>query len=49
MERLGVRVTEDGNTVIDDRAKKIHCATGWKDLAAFEDLLVERILGKNKA
>jgi len=49
MERLGFRVTEDGNTVIDDRAKKIHCATGWKDLAAFEDLLVERILGKNKA
>jgi len=49
MEHLGIRVTDEGNTVIDGQAKKIHCATGWKDLDAFEDLLLERILGKNKA
>jgi hypothetical protein len=48
MEQLGIRVTDDGNTVIDDHAKKIHCAIGWKDLAAFEDLLVERLLGNVK-
>ena len=42
MEDLGVRVTDDGYTVVDECAKVVHCATGWKDLAAFEDLLVER-------
>jgi inosine-uridine nucleoside N-ribohydrolase len=44
MEELGVRITDDGYTVIDDHARKIHCATGWKDLAAFEDLLVKRVI-----
>jgi hypothetical protein len=43
MEDLGVRVTDDGYTVIDESAKRIHCATDWKDLAAFEDLLVKRL------
>jgi len=43
MENLGVRVTDDGYTRIDDKAKIINCATGWKDLAAFEDFLVERL------
>jgi inosine-uridine nucleoside N-ribohydrolase len=45
MEKLGIRITDDGETVIDDQAKKIHCATHWKDLAAFEDLLVKRVIG----
>jgi len=43
MEKLGIRVTDDGYTVIDDKAKVINCATEWKDLGAFEDLLVERL------
>jgi hypothetical protein len=43
MEDLGVRVTDDGYTVIDEDAKRIHCATAWKDLTAFEDLLVKRL------
>lgn len=43
MEDLGVRVTDDGYTVIDEDAKRIHCATDWKDLAAFEDFLVKRL------
>lgn len=45
MEDLGVRVTDDGFTVIDDRARTVRCATGWRDMAAFEDLLVQRISG----
>jgi hypothetical protein len=43
MERLGIRVTDDGYTVIDDKAKVINCATEWKDLGAFEDYLVRRL------
>lgn len=43
MEKLGIRVTDDGYTVIDDNAKQINCATEWKDLPAFEDLLVQRL------
>jgi hypothetical protein len=43
MEELGIRVTDDGYTVIDEDTKVVHCATGWKDLAAFEDLLVRRL------
>jgi inosine-uridine nucleoside N-ribohydrolase len=45
MERLGIRVTDDGLTVMDDRAKKMEVATEWKDLDAFRDLLVNRLCG----
>jgi len=44
-EKLGVRVTNDGYTITDDKAKMINCATEWKDLSAFESLLVERLTG----
>lgn len=43
METLGVSVTDEGYTVLDNEAKRIHCATSWKDMAAFEDLLVSRL------
>jgi len=43
MEELGIRVTDDGYTVVDDNAKMINCATDWKDLPAFEDFLVRRL------
>jgi len=43
MEQLGLRVTDDGHTVIDEKAKRINCAMAWKNLAAFEDLLVQRL------
>ena len=46
MEKIGLRVTDDGRTVIDPNAKKINVATSWKDLVAFEDFLVERLAGK---
>jgi len=45
MEDLGIRVTDDGFTIQDPKAKTIRCATEWKDLAAFEDLLVQRLAG----
>jgi len=44
MEKLGIKVTDDGHTKIDKNAKVINCATEWKDLGAFEDLLVERLI-----
>ena len=45
IENLGIRVTDDGMTVIDPTARAIRVATKWKDLAAFEDLLVQRLTG----
>ena len=43
MEKLGIKVTDDGYTRIDENAKVIDCATKWKDLGAFEDFLVKRL------
>ncbi|MFC1714154.1 nucleoside hydrolase [Candidatus Poribacteria bacterium] len=43
MEKLGIRVTDDGYTVIDENAKSINCAMEWGDLGAFEDFLVKRL------
>lgn len=43
MERLGIRVNDDGFTLEDPAAKQMNVATTWKDLAAFEDLLVQRV------
>ncbi len=45
MQGLGIRVTDDDYTVIDDNAKTINCAMDWRDLQAFEDLLVQRLTG----
>ena len=46
MEKLGIRVTDDGLTVIDETAKKMAVATAWKDLDRFEDFLVDRLTGE---
>ena len=43
MEKLPIIVTDDGHTKIDKNGKEINCATEWKDLGAFEDLLVYRL------
>ncbi len=43
MERLPIRVTDDGFTRIDEGAKKIDCAVKWKDLDAYESWLVDRL------
>ena len=45
MEDLGIRVTDDGFTIQDPKARTIRCATEWKDMGAFEDLLVQRLVG----
>jgi hypothetical protein len=46
MQKLGVHVTDDGYTLIDNGAKAVNCAVEWKNLSAFEDLLVERLTGE---
>lgn len=43
MEEVPLRVTDDGYTRIDRKARMARCAVQWKDLGAFEDLLVERV------
>ena len=45
VESLGLTVTDDGYTRMDDSAKPIRCATAWRDLPAFEALLAERLAG----
>ena len=45
MERLGIRVTNDGFTVIDDQARHMNVATEWKNLDGFRDLLANRLCG----
>lgn len=45
MEELGIRVDDKGFTRIDPNAKQMMVATSWKDMGAFEDLLVRRITG----
>ncbi len=45
IEKLRIRVTDDGFTVIDPKAKVMKVATAWKDMGAFEDLLVKRLTG----
>ncbi len=46
MERLGIRITDDGFTVIDSKGKQMNCATAWKNLPGFRDFLVKRLTGK---
>jgi inosine-uridine nucleoside N-ribohydrolase len=45
IETLPIRVTDEGMTVVDRSAKPIRVATEWKDLAAFENWLVDRLTG----
>ena len=44
-EKLGVRVNDQGMTVIDEAAPALAWATEWKNLDGFEELLVERLTG----
>lgn len=45
MEQLGIRVTNEGLTVIDPQAKQINVAAEWKSLDGFRGLLVSRLAG----
>jgi inosine-uridine nucleoside N-ribohydrolase len=46
MEDLPVKITDDGYTRIEAGARATHCATDWKNMNGFEDLLVERLTKK---
>jgi inosine-uridine nucleoside N-ribohydrolase len=46
MEKLGIRVTDKGFTVIDSQAKQVTVATSWKDLGGYQEWIVERLTGK---
>jgi inosine-uridine nucleoside N-ribohydrolase len=46
MEKLHLRVTNDGMTVIDPNAREVNVATQWQDLGAYEDFLVQRLTGQ---
>ncbi len=46
MEKLRLRVTNDGITVIDPNAREVNVATKWNDLGAYEDFLVDRLASK---
>ena len=43
MQRMGVRVRNDGFTVADAKAPELNSALEWKDLKGLEDLLVKRL------
>jgi inosine-uridine nucleoside N-ribohydrolase len=43
MEKLGIRVNDEGFTLEDPAARHMNVATTWKNLPAFEDLLVLRL------
>lgn len=49
MENLGIRVTDDGSTRVDESAKKIDAAIAWKNLDGFRDLLTRRLGGLRPA
>ena len=42
-EELPIAVTPDGKTLIEPAGESVRCATGWRDQAAFLDLLTERL------
>ena len=43
MERLPIRITDDGFTRVENGAKMVNCAVKWKDLDGYESWLVERL------
>lgn len=43
MEKLRLRVTDEGMTVIDPGAREVNVASGWRDLDAYENFLVGRL------
>jgi len=46
MERMGVRISDDGFTVPDPAALPFSVAIDWKSLPAFEKFLTRRLLGE---
>lgn len=42
-ENLGLSISDEGYTLIDDQGDKVKCATTWRSLAAFEDFVISRL------
>jgi len=43
IEELKIEVTDRGLTQISERGTLIRCATSWKDIQSFKELLVNRL------
>ncbi|MEM8533787.1 MAG: nucleoside hydrolase [Chloroflexota bacterium] len=43
VEELGVRITDDGYTILDDEGRPTQIAIDWNDLDSFENALVQRL------
>ena len=43
IEKLKIEITDSGLTQINERGSLVRCATSWKDLQAFKNLLVNRL------
>jgi len=43
-KQMGIRITDDGFTVPDPAAPKMHVAVDWMNLEAYHDFLVARLL-----
>ncbi len=46
MEPLGIHISDQGETLVDPTAKRVRCATRWKDLPRFKEFLVNRLIKK---
>lgn len=44
IENLKIEVTKKGLTKITEKGNNIRCATSWKDLKSFKDLIVNRLV-----
>ena len=44
IEELKIEITDRGSTQISERGNLIRCATSWKDVQAFKNLLVDRLI-----
>jgi inosine-uridine nucleoside N-ribohydrolase len=44
IEELKIEVTDDGFTQISNKGNLIRCATSWKNLQLFKELLVDRLI-----
>ncbi|MFO7870170.1 MAG: nucleoside hydrolase [Kiritimatiellia bacterium] len=46
MQKMGIKVTDDGFTVQNDDSNMVNVALNWTDLEGYENYLVQRLLGK---
>ena len=48
MKTIKLSIDDAGNTAPDDDGRPVHCAMGWQNREAFEDLLVESIRAEGR-